>query len=78
MTAKEVAREYAESAAWVPVSRVMPPTGEAVEVLYFDGYVMTCRRSGQMFFLAPDFGTYRYVDPMFWRPIEKTDNPAKT
>lgn len=66
--ARRIAQEYSGAAAWVPIDRVKPPEGELVEVLFVDGVVERCSRSGRLF--INERGNYRYVDPAFWRPTE--------
>lgn len=65
-TARDVARQYSEAAAWVPVGRQLPPAGETVEVLYADGVVAQAAFAGRLPIMTD--GGYRYVEPAFWRP----------
>ena len=65
-TARDVARQYGDT-PWVPCDRTLPPAGETVEVLYADGLVFPAEFAGRLPILGD--GTYRYVEPAFWRPL---------
>lgn len=68
MTAREIAREYSDAATWVPIARCKPPEREQVECLFADGVVYVVTFSGSVALM--DNGMRRYVDPVFWRPVQ--------
>ncbi len=58
--------------AWINCKREMPSPSERVEVLYLDGVIANAKRANDSSYLfIMDDGLYRYVDPVFWRPIAK-------
>lgn len=72
LKAADIAKRYSEAATWVPCKRAMPPANEIVDVLYADGIVDQCAAtsSGSGLFLD-SAGNYRYVDVLFWKPIQR-------
>jgi hypothetical protein len=61
------------SSEWFPLS-TLPEGGRPVEVLYADGVVARAQFAGRLPILED--GTYRYVDPVFWRPLPAAGGPG--